>query len=393
MNPWLSWAIVLGAAGVLYWHYTRNNRAQTGRARSNTGSDGPQLVKSTKKEERAKRKPGLANNSELSGGEASVASAVEKTKPSAAGSATQKRGGNINLSAPLTSAILPAKEPEEDASDRQWAEQLAKARKGTNLTVPSKETGRTRTVKTSGASTSPEFSSDADDDLTPGISPTLQAGDVSDMLEPTQAGPSVLRLTEPTNPAPQRAPRLQKEFQVAETKKQRQNRRKNEERKAANQDLESDRQALLEKQRRTAREARGEPARNGLQQSQPPSSNAWTSKPQTEQTAPKIEGAPAVQPLLDTFDRAEPPAVGNAQASVVPATGTSTHNEYSNGMSEEEQFNLASRISNDSDGWATVATKKGRKQAEGLAPRTFQSSTAPVAPRVTNGFASLPDEE
>ena len=209
------------------------------------------------------------------------------------------------------------------------------------------------------------------------MSPTIRAGDVSDMLEPKKAGPSVLRLTEPTNPAPQRAPRPQKEFQVAETKKQRQNRKKTEERKAATQDVEKEHQALLEKQRRAAREARGEPARNGLQQSQPPASNAWSSKPQTAEAAPQIQGAPAVQPLLDTFEAANVPTLENAQTSTVPR---SSQNEFSNGMTEEEQFSLASKISHDSDGWATVALKKGKKQTEGPVPRPFPTIICPGCP-------------
>ena len=153
MNPWLSWAIVLGAAGVLYWHYTRSSKAQPARARSNTGSDGPQTSKPTKKEERAKRKPGQANNSDLSGAEASVTSAIEQAKAFTVDKVTQRGSNKANASASFS-----AVEPGDDASDRQWAEQLERARKGTNLSVPSKDSGRTRTVKTSAANTSPDFS-------------------------------------------------------------------------------------------------------------------------------------------------------------------------------------------------------------------------------------------
>ncbi|GAM87698.1 hypothetical protein ANO11243_057250 [Dothideomycetidae sp. 11243] len=388
MNPWLSWAVVLGAAGALWWHYTRNKKTQPARPRSNTGSEGPQFPKQTKKEERARRKPA----SDLSGSDNTVASAVKHVAASASDNLARRKGGK-NTQASFTSpSSTLLDEKDDESSDRQWAEQLSQARKGTNLSMPTSDASRTRTVKASASNTSPDFSSassnggaDADDDMTPAMSPALKAGDISDMLEPKKAGPSVLRLTEPTNPMPQRAPRPQKEFQVAETKKQRQNRRKNEERKVANQDIEKERQALLEKQRRSAREARGEPAKNGLQQSAPPASNAWTSKPQAEAIESRSDTAPPVQPLLDTF---QPNGSSTIETAIAPANGG-----YHGNMTEEEQFRLVTKISSDEDGWNTVAAKKGKKATDVPAAKAIQHSSASSAPRVANGYAALPDEE
>ncbi|PNS19723.1 hypothetical protein CAC42_7690 [Sphaceloma murrayae] len=405
MNPLISWAVALSAIGGAAVYYSQTGKKpQQSRARSGTGSSETKAQpKTVKKEPKTKRK---TDAPELSGSDVPLTSGREKPDNSAAEGAKKRKGGKDKLPAQVEPTVaVKIQEPEQDdGADKAWAEQMANVRKGTNLSVPSKDASRTKTVKTSTLETNAGFSSaasstgaEADDDMSPAISPSLRAGDVSDMLEPTAPGPSVLRLTEPTNPAPQRASRPQKEFQAAETKKQRQNKKKNEERKAFQEEQERQRQALLESQRRTAREARGEPARNGLQQARAPAS-VWTGS--NAASSP----APAVQPLLDTFDRAAPPAIGNAQASIMPTNG-GAEKGLSNGMSEQDAIRAATKASEDEAGWATVGTKKGKKghgragsdgaDAPAPAPAPERVETKKVqAPQVSkaraaNGFASL----
>ncbi|KAF4549426.1 Hypothetical protein D9617_21g096470 [Elsinoe fawcettii] len=408
MNPYISWAVALGLAGAASYYYTASDRKPTqARGRSGTGSEGSQpQPKAAKKEPKAKRKADITSASES---EAPVVSSREQAESSATENAKKRKGGKGKAQAQAAPQVaVQVFEPaQDDGADKAWAQQMANVRKGTNLSVPSKDASRTKTVKTSALESNQNFSSaassngaEADDDMSPAISPSLQAGDVSDMLEPAAAGPSVLRLTNPTNPAPQRAPRPQKEFQAAETKKQRQNKKKNEDRKALIEEQERERQAKLEAQRRTAREARGEPAKNGLQQAKAPASSAWTS-------SQKNEGAPPVQPIHDSVSRAEQPAVGNAQASVVPTrpvNGANGSSSLGNGMSEQDAIVAATRASEDQSGWATVGTKKAKKGhnrtnsdvpgdvkpvAEAAPPPPPKQVKQPAGPKVTNGFASL----
>src|SRR5206468_1295142 len=91
---------------------------------------------------------------------------------------------------------------------------------------------------------------DADDDLSPAGSPASGAAslaaaksvDISDMLEEPRAAPGVLRLTDPKGTmGKQKSKQAPRTFEVAETKKQRQNRLKREAQKAVNEESEKER--------------------------------------------------------------------------------------------------------------------------------------------------------
>jgi len=201
---------------------------------------------------------------------------------------------------------------------------------------------------------------DADDDLSPVASPAFtgkapSGRDVSDMLGAQSATPSVLSIKSADKPARATKAQAPKAEAPSDSKKARQNRKKVEEAKAAREAEEKQRQVLLEKQRRTAREARGESAKNGLQAVKAPADNAWTTV-----------GARAVQPpapaptgqLLDTFD-----AASTASSSDAPTNGTAptpdsvSNSGHNNGLSEEEQVKMAME---DTSAWETVP--KGKKQ-------------------------------
>ncbi|OCL04249.1 hypothetical protein AOQ84DRAFT_380791 [Glonium stellatum] len=312
MEPWQSWVIVLGLGGGAYYYYSRN--AGKGRHRSRPLQ---RVNDTTTRTNRRQEDDKFRHDIE---GEVTPKGAGNATK------ANRQRKGN-------------KKQPKESA-DKAEAYQST----------------------TSG-------SADADDDLSPAVSPTLGAtvtkapsrADVSDMLESRGAAPSVLRLTEPSQPVRQKQQQAPRPDTPQETKKQRQNKKKAEERKLQREQEEKERQVLLEKQRRTAREARGEPAKNGLQPAKAPTSSAWNLPHHASNvavssapTAPASDGT-----LLDTFDQ---DGISTTSSSENATNGTSaTTDSMNNSMnwanmpSEEEQMRMAMEDS----GWSTVP--KGRK--------------------------------
>ncbi|KAJ3553565.1 hypothetical protein NPX13_g10861 [Xylaria arbuscula] len=206
---------------------------------------------------------------------------------------------------------------------------------------------------------------DADDDLSPQVSPVVTAADshgVSDMLEPSASGPSVLRLTG-TDSVKKPKERKAKAAEPVETKKQRQNRKKAEAAKLAREEDEKERQVLLEKQRRTARIAEGRPAKDG---SAFVAQNAWDAKP--------ADAAAPVQ-LLDTFEqKAKPESKAPAPTSSAPVAKSSS-DPWSGLPSEEEQLEMIRQ----EDSWNEVKTKKKGKKKDA----TAEAPAAPSQP--TNG--------
>ncbi|KAB8338992.1 hypothetical protein FH972_021931 [Carpinus fangiana] len=178
------------------------------------------------------------------------------------------------------------------------------------------------------------------------------------MLEPTPAGPSVIRITgeeKPKNPKTAAAAPQQ------ETKKQRQNRKKAEEKKLQREQDEQERQALLEKQRRTARESRGEPARNGVSVAPAPANGAWAAH--SVANGGSAPAAASTVPLLDTFEpnTASSPSATNVQtsSSAPVAVGSTIAQDI---PSEEVQMEMLNEL----NGWAEVPSKakKGGESAE-----------------------------
>ena len=282
-----------------------------------------------------------------------------------------------------------------DVNNAEFARQLSELKTGTSLNKPS-TVGETRKTKKPGkrdeappvlvnglshssnesqnpngvSTASSTTGADADDDLSPAVSPEFgatrtpttagAAGDISDMLEVPKKGPSVLRLTESAEPQGTRQPRPAKPTQEQETKKQRQNRKKNEEKKLAREEAEKERRIRLEKQLRTAREAEGRPAKNGVGSSQAPVANAWD-KPGGH-GAPKILSASANNDsLLDTFDQTTRVATNPGSDG---GMGSSADPEWKSELpSEEEQMRLLTEL--DGNGWNTVKKNSKAKKKVG----------------------------
>ncbi len=403
MEPWQSWGIV-GIVGVgVYWYYTNQYGSKRGRGRATVPSQQGQRRDSMLRDENKGRRKRENTSGTLSHGASDAADISSASVANSGNDRLKKRkGGKNQPSQPVqSSAVEVSKEipvdvdsgkgKESDMDNKDFAQQLASLKTGTALNRPAStnETKKTKkqgkrnemapepfndsSSKSSGllgvqdmSTASSTTGADADDDLSPAMSPVFGAtqsiaptGGVSDMLEAPSKGPSVLRLTQPSTPQPIKQSKPQKQTPEPETKKQRQNRQKNEEKKIAREQAEMERRVSLEKQLRTAREAEGRPSKNGLASSRLPSTNAWT-KPATGSMPMAAAAATNTGPLLDTFDEPTPAATTGDQRQ---ANGTVEEKMWDRDLpSEEDQMRMLSELNN--DGWNTVEKNaKGKKKA------------------------------
>lgn len=353
MNPYLSWAILLVVAGGLGWYYTNG---QSPKAKTAV-------------------RPAVEKT------EAVVAPKKQKRKPKAPEPAVAKKPEVKTVVSPPTTED---DQPDEDVDRKEMARRLAAIKNGISPVAPPSKNQKKKAKKAiqleSGSHASSTTGADADDDLSPAASPEVSAtvpsaGYVSDMLEAPAPGASVLRVTGNVESEPKK--QKVQNFKQVETKKQRQNRLKNEARKQQVQEAEEQRRRLLEKQLHTARESE----RQEATRSKPPTSSAW----QTQGAKPVVNGssqpapapaAPAAAPvqLLDTFDPSTTP---------------------------EEQLRIL-ESSNIDDDWTTVSSKKVTKKKGGKAEESVSEASAsesqsgpvtpvPVEPRVTVTPTYLPD--
>ena len=222
---------------------------------------------------------------------------------------------------------------------------------------------------------------DASDDSSSASEPVRAAPkapsgkDVSDMLGSSGTAANVLSIKASDKSAKASKPKAQKVETPQETKKQRQNRQKVEAQKAQRDEDEKQRQILLEKQRRTAREARGEPAKNGVP-AKLPSNNPWAGE-SSGGAVQAPSSAPSGQ-LLDTFDVASTASSSATNGTInTPDTASNSGSYNNNGLpSEEEQLRLAMEDS----AWTTIP-KGGKKQkATQVTEESNPSSATPVQP-------------
>lgn len=415
MDPWKSWAIVgIAAAGAAYY-YSQSGKSQRGRRRASVVPGGQsqrrRSIQTNDSKAKRKKKDKVSDASDQPGSDAAdVTSASGRAGPNGKlgkqKHRKQKASKLAETPAPQLSQEQNANLADDNAEDEgmtnaEFARQLSDVKTGNALKEPAstKETKELRkqgkrnkappestsgaSSKTNGVASFQDLSTtassttgaDADDDLSPAISPKFGAtqtakpsgADVSDMLEPAPEGPSVLRLVEPTNSQPARQPKSQKPKQEPQTKKQRQNRQRNEEKKIVREQTEKERRILLEKQLQSAREAEGKPAKKGLAGSQAPFDNVWN-KPAGAAASPMVTPTiPNNAPLLDTFD----------ENKLIPGPGKRDMDGKVNGMSaeekawnqdlppEEEQLRLITEMDTD-NAWSTVPKGgKGKKKASG----------------------------
>lgn len=403
------------AVGV-YWYYSNQHKSKPARGRVLVPSQQGQRRKSVLGDEpkgRRKRENNSGTSSQVASDAADVSSA--SAPPSGNDRLKNRKGGKKQPSQlAQSSAVTVSKEggadidssnaKESDIDNKEFARQLASLKTGTSLSRPS-STNETKRTKKQGnrnemppepangalsknngllgvqdrSTASSTTGADADDDLSPAMSPefgatqsTEPAGGVSDMLETKLKGPSVLRLTEPAVPRQARQPKPQKQVHEPETKKQRQNRQKNEEKKLLREQSEKERRVLFEKQLRAVREAEGRPAKNGMASSKPPPTNAWA-KPADSSVPIATEAASSNDMLLDTFDEPAAAASGAQRPTNETSAGQKAWNRDL--PSEEEQMRMLNDL--DNDGWNTVE-KNGKGKRKATAKTEDPEKTIPV---------------
>jgi hypothetical protein len=286
MEPWMSWVVFLVIGGAAYWYYMHQGNTVDTRGRSTTGKSTTSSLKDAVGWDTPEKKPKAAQKS-------AKPKAPRKSVKTAVQDAGNKAAATLSQAAP------------KQAADDSFA-----------VEPPAAYTNKAPSGK-----------------------------DVSDMLGERAASPAVMSIKPSEKPAKSVKAQTQKAEVATESKKQRQNRKKVEEAKAAREEEEKARKALEEKQRRVAREARGEPAKNGLGQSKPPASNPWTEVPSRGAVQPPKPASTGQ--LLDTF---EAPAQ-TATKTATPTNGAAkTSIPVSTLPSEEEQMRLAM----EETAWTTV---------------------------------------
>lgn len=362
------WAIVLVVGVAWYYRSTlRKQKAAAGKGQGKLNTDFATDTLSAAKKKAEK-----------------VIKQKSKPKPAPAPS-TQNEGA-------VSSSIDYSRDDDTAANsklDREFARQLSNAKTGTQLSAKKSDDKRQKSVKQSRAlekdntpaaveakvSAPSSTTGDADDDLSPAVSPAVQAADsrdVSDMLEKQSTGPSILRLTGTDSAQPK--PKKAKAPEVVESKKQRQNKKKAEAAKLDREEEEKERKMKMEAQRRQARIAEGRAAKDGSS-SAPPKDNAWTAK-----AATNGDSAPAPMQPLDTFERKvqqqSTPAVANLSApKPAPATKERSDSWMSSLPSEEEQLQLIQ----EDDAWNQVTSKKKKgKKAEDSSTNLVSAESRPA---------------
>jgi hypothetical protein len=287
MEPWMSWVVFLAIGGAVYWYYMHQGNTAVARGRSTTGKPTTNSLKDAINWDSSEKKPKAAQKS-----------AKPKAPRKSVKTAVQDAG---NKAAATLSQAAPKQASDDDSSA---------------VAPPAAYTDKAPSGK-----------------------------DVSDMLGERAASPVVMSIKPSEKPARSVKAQTQKAEVATESKKQRQNKKKVEEAKAAREEEEKARKALEEKQRRVAREARGEPAKNGLGQSKPPASNPWTEVPSRGAVQPPKPASTGQ--LLDTF---EAPTQSTTTAAAPTNGSTKTSTPLNTLPSEEEQMRLAM----EETAWTTV---------------------------------------
>ncbi|KAL2387900.1 hypothetical protein RJ035_003842 [Blastomyces gilchristii] len=415
MNPFLNWAIVLVISGGLFWYYKLRScprvRATPLKALVEKHENG---YLSKKAKRKAKRSPDNASSSgsrtpppkpivhspakqevvssgvhKAEAGDEGMniqefakrlSKAKEGTKLSSADSKPNKH--QVRTKKIVSSAVEPANKDitakkdiaaskdtsaekdvtvEKDVTIEKdtTVDKDATAEKGT---TSNGDTTAEKDATESSTCTSSTTGGDADDDMSsvnsPVVNPTVPtAGSVSDMLPPPPATIPVLRLVDVSQEAEQSAKKNQKSEKVTETKKQRQRRIKNENRKKMVEDAERERRIQLEKQLHTAREHE---RREAAKSKPPPAANAWKTENSSNKPngLPQSTNEPPPTSFLDTFEPAAEPA-----ANPLPTSETTKPSSYleswaNNLPSEEEQMRI---IMSESE-WTTVCNRKKERR-------------------------------
>ncbi|KXT02729.1 hypothetical protein AC578_5412 [Pseudocercospora eumusae] len=386
-----SWgfALVLFAA-VAYYYASTGKKAPSKQPQKSTPARDtkPEVKKAAKKVPSYAEKAAAAPRHVASGSE---------QQPQASQNGLKKRKANTQAPIQTSSAVTAEQidDDEIDMSTRHFAESLRRAQEGTDLKRANKSEARVKTVKAKNSQAidapipvSSPSSQPEDDNWSTTASTALQTSGVDDMLEPTASGPNSLRITAPSKPVKEKTNKPKKEAQE-ETKKARQNRQRKEAEQAARAQADAEQKRLMEQQRRIAREARGEPAKNGVTISSAPVNNPWAGQNAARDT--DVASSRNQAPLLDTFD-VESNSSSNAGISTA---ATSTTDNVGSG---DDVLSRALAESNHESGWSEVKTKKVKNKNTQNGDVTPVLSTAVTASKTAqpqkkvSRFGALQDE-
>jgi hypothetical protein len=339
MNPYLSWAIMLIVAGALGWYYTNISKAK-GKAAGRGSAEKSENIPSTKPKKKTRKTP-------------EPAPALTK---------------NLEEKPESPATYQNVDRDEEDMDIKEFAKRYAAVKTGVSTanhpkTRSNEQQSKHSTISLESSSgefmgshlsTSSTNGADADDDLSSAGSPVDNVASVadymSDMLEPPAPSSSVFRLAGPPGSQPKK-PKTQP-FKQVETKKQRQQKAKNEARKLQVQEAEEQRRKLLEKQLHTAREAeRQKAARTNTN----PIPSVWKIQATDNASSGAQEAVLAQDSLLNTFD---------PSATTLSDQGEARPKFSAPGRdlpTEEEQLRILGALSSEND-WTTVSSKKGKKK-------------------------------
>lgn len=293
-----------------------------------------------------------------------------------------------------TSTHPKTEDPDDEDNDVDWAKQLAAAQTGVSLEKSSGKAALKKKAKEQEdlSKSAPQAVQTTSAPPPPQPEKARPAGDVSDMLEEPASGPSVIKITGEYLEKPKKA---SKAPEVKASQKQRQNRRKVEERAAQREADERARRQLEENQRRSAREARGEPAKNGLAAANAPSS-VWeaASNGASGQSAPEARSLNSNTQLLDTFDHDAASVSSNEGANTTVTTPATNASVLEDIPSEEAQLQILAEMS----GWNEVNGKKKKTKGKAMPnspPSEAGSRTSTTAgnistSKLTNGTSRAP---
>lgn len=390
MNPYMSWAILLVVVGGLGWYYTGGPNHKGKPTISKPVVEKSDAIISSKKPKRKPKKSPEPNGLSTPAAKPEDESRNTPTPTAATDNKPNDESDNKDFAMRLSKVkngtpIVPATKNGPSKKDRR-SQKLNNKKQGSGSSEVSGSHISTRSSSTAGA--------DADDDMSPATSPMIApaTGDVSDMLEAPADGPSVLRLTGSVEEKKKQKPQA---FKPVETKKQRQQKAKNEAKRLQVEEAEKHRRDLLEKQLKASRTierleaAKFKPAI--------PLENAWTTKnvPKTNGVATSPAPAPVPAPapanhdseLLDTFTPVSSGKKPNgkktngkavkaqanvqqqssaAQASNAAQASKATSGNWTDELpSEEEQMRMLGAMSSENE-WTTVPSKKkDKKTAKG----------------------------
>lgn len=380
------WATIIAVAGGIY--YISNRKEKSKRPASVKQTSKPLEVKKDNKAKKGKK------TTLQSDGDSEVKSGADKKKKAKKPTPVPAPKTQPEQSEQPTYADVADDKEEQD--NKEFARRMAATKAGGAIGASkAKVETRQKSVKQSRAQEKKEkpgveFSSDnltapsstnggdADDDQSPINSPELSAttieslvsGGVADMLEKPSAGPSVLKISAPTNPAPEKKQKTPAPAAPVESKKQRQNRQKAEAQKAQREADEAERQKLMEQSRRNARVAEGRAAKDGsgfMASKAPTYASQWTAPPPT--TNGTTTSDKKVQ-LLDTNESVEKPAES--------AASQETGSKWETNLSEEDQI----RIFAENENWETVKNdKKKRVKKAGESSADDESKEFGVPPK------------